>query len=134
MVAFLSQEWLDRQRELLADGPAHPGASAVVRCTVKDGRLERSWVTVIADGRPQSSVLTSEGSSPPDAEPPDFELLMSADDARRLADGSLALDVGFMQGTVKLVGDMGRFLSLLPLVHRPANRAACATLHAETQY
>ena len=49
---------------------------------------------------------------------------LSAADAAAVGAGALALDVGFMQGRVKIVGSMRVVLDLLPLLRSPEYGAA----------
>jgi len=47
--------------------------------------------------------------------PADIVFTVTPDDAVALRDGSLDLSVGFMRGQVKMAGDFGALLRLLPL-------------------
>lgn len=57
-----------------------------------------------------------------DGEPsdePDFTMIMKPDEFEAVVAGDRTLDVGYMQGTVKVTGNVGRLLSVLPLLTSP---------------
>ena len=82
----------------------------IVEFVVAAGKKEhaRSWARV-DDGR---VVAQGEG-APSDAA--DVTFTATPADAQALHDGSLDLSVGFMRGQVKMAGDFGAVLHLLPL-------------------
>lgn len=125
-LAFLSQEWLDRQRELDQDGPAVPGASGRIQHVVTLGRKEEvGYVTTFADGR----IVANDLGTVDDA---DVTLIASRADAVATLRGELDPDVAFMRGQVKMRGDMTTLLRLMPRDSSPEVRDARATLAAET--
>lgn len=129
MVGFLTQEWLDAQRSATADLPAAADADAVVQHVVSgtpDGNV--SYYTTFADGRIADASI---GAAPGD---PDLTITATFSDARRLAKGDIDLSAAYMQGTVKVEGDMRRLFTLLPATHRPDFRAAVATVAATTDF
>ncbi|HET7720137.1 MAG TPA: SCP2 sterol-binding domain-containing protein, partial [Acidimicrobiales bacterium] len=110
MATILTQAWLDEQREAAAGLPARPGVSARLQHVVTGAPGgEARYVTVIEDGRITEAALGDD----PDA---DLVLTQSFADAERLASGELDLSAAFMQGRVKVVGDIGTFLALQPLL------------------
>lgn len=50
---------------------------------------------------------------------PDFTMIMKPDEFDAVVAGDRTLDVGYMQGTVKVTGNVGRLLSVLPLLTDP---------------
>ncbi len=50
---------------------------------------------------------------------PDFTMIMKPDEFESVVAGDRTLDVGYMQGTVKVTGNVGRLLSVLPLLTEP---------------
>lgn len=129
MVGFLSQEWLDAQRSALADVPPAEGASAVVQHVVSgapDGNV--SYFTTYADGRITEAAL---GAAPAD---PDLTITATYADARSLAKGDIDLSAAYMQGTVKVEGNMRTLFELLPATHRPEFRAAVTAVGASTDF
>ncbi len=125
-VELLTQEWLDLQREATDELPERPGASARIQYRVTGGPGgDVSFHTVLVDGRIAQSALGED----PDA---DFTMLIRHDDYRAVLEGALDQNVGFMQGRIKVTGNIGRMLSVLPVTTSPAWRAAAAAVLAET--
>ena len=127
-VAYLSQEWLDRQRSLVAALPERPGATARVQHVIggaPDGEVRFSLA--IVDGRCTDASLGDD----PAAE---VTLTQTYPDALQIAQGALDANAAFMQGRVKVVGDMGKVMALMPLTDSDEYRAALADLAAQTDY
>lgn len=128
MVEYLSEEYMERAKELARDLPETPGASARVQQVVTDapGGVVK-YHTVVADGVTIEQRL---------GEDPDAEVTVTTGyaDAVRIAKGELDANVAFMQGRVKVTGDMGKVLSLLPLTGRPDHRAVVERLRDETTF
>jgi hypothetical protein len=77
--------------------------------------------------RIEDSVLAGHGDGPP-PEPADIVLTVTPDDAEALRDGRLDLSVGYMRGQVKMAGDFGALLRLLPLTFGDAPPMPAAAL------
>jgi putative sterol carrier protein len=117
-----------RARALTADLPEVPGASVRVQqvVTAAPGGDVR-YVTVIEDGRTVEQRLGDE----PDA---DVTLTAVYDDAVLIHRGELDMNAAFMQGRLKVAGDMAKLLRLLPLAGRPESRDAVRRLAEETAF
>jgi putative sterol carrier protein len=63
----------------------------------------------------------------------DVTLTTTYADSVSILQGELDANAAFMQGRVKVVGDMGRLLPLMKLGRTPAHEAARAALAAETE-
>lgn len=127
MVAFLSQEWLDRQRELTAGLPERPGASARVQVVVAGGPDgEVAYLQVFDDGRLVECSLTRDDGA-------DVTLHQTHADAVAIATGELDPSAAFMQGRVKVVGSMGSLMAVLPVLQSHEYATAMADLAAETK-
>ncbi|MDZ7675863.1 MAG: SCP2 sterol-binding domain-containing protein [Acidimicrobiales bacterium] len=50
------------------------------------------------------------------AEAPDFVMILAPEAFAEVVGGELGLDVGYMQGRVKVTGNVGRMLSVLPVL------------------
>lgn len=108
MPALLSQEWLDRQREETAELPTRPGASARIGYRVTDRSTgDVDFHVVLDDGR-----ITESGLGPLDDA--DFTMQMPRPTFVEVVRGELDPNVGFMQGRIKVVGDIGKLMSVLP--------------------
>jgi putative sterol carrier protein len=127
-VPYLSQDWLDRLAELASDLPERPGATARVQYVVTgtpDGEVR--YAQSVVDGRLAAVVLGED----PEAE---VTLTLTHADAVEISKGALDANAGFMQGRVKVVGDMGKVMALMPLTHSAEYRAALAALAEQTSY
>jgi len=126
-VPLLSQAWLDLQREATVDLPRRPGAGACIEYRVTGGPDgEVVFHTVIDDGRVVENRLGA-------AEEADFTVLLSHADFVDVVRGDLDLTVGFMQGRVKVTGNIGRMLSVLPVTTSQPWRAAAGRVLAATE-
>lgn len=127
MATLLTQEWLDRQRERTADLPSHPGATARIQYEIT-GSPEGAVVfhTHLEDGRIVANELG------PDDDP-DFTLLVPYDEYLAIAAGERDASVGYMQGRLKLRGNVGRMLSVLPVTSSPEWRQAMADVAGPQQ-
>ena len=113
MAKYLSQEWLDESRELAKDQPDRPGASAKMQYAVSggpDGDVKYYWV--LENGK----LLESQLGEIADA---DFTMSMTFDDSVAIAKGELDANAAFMQGRMKVAGNMGKLMALMPLTMSP---------------
>jgi predicted lipid carrier protein YhbT len=125
---YLSQAWLDRQRELGSGLPERQGATATVQHVVSgapDGEVR--YAHAIVDGRLAAARLGND----PAAE---VTLTQTYADAVLIARGELDGNVAFMQGRVKVVGDMGKVMALMPLTDSDEYRDVVAELAAQTTF
>lgn len=109
MPDLLSPEWLDLQRAAMAGLPERPGASARIQYDLSggpDGPV--SFFVVLEDGR-----IDTSGLGP--ADEPDFTMAMTWADFVASVRGEFDPTEGFMQGKVKVTGNIGRMLSVLPV-------------------
>jgi putative sterol carrier protein len=83
--------------------------------------------TVITDGCIVESAL---------GEDPDADFTMSAgyDDFARTITGELDMNAGYMQGRIKVVGNMGSLLSLMPMTQSDEFKAITEKIDAATEY
>ena len=118
MAKYLTQEWLDESRKLAEDQPVRPGATAKMQYVVTgapEGEdIKYYWV--LEDGK----LLESQVGEAADA---DFTLTMSYEDAKKVQQGELDPNAAFMQGRMKVSGNMAKLMSLLPLTNSPEYRA-----------
>lgn len=126
MVAFLSAPWAARAAALAPESGDAPdgrvqlvvtgaaGGEAAVSFVVAGGRLTEAGVGRLADA--------------------EVTFTTTAAEARALATGELDPSVAVMQGRLKVAGDYGLCLRLLPRTRHPAWRAWRAALGAETEF
>lgn len=126
-VELLTQDWLDAQREATQQLPERPGASATIEYRVSGGPDgEVVFHTVLTDGRITWNAL---GPATSDA---DFTVLVPYAEYVAIVRGELDQNVGFMQGRVKVTGNIGRMLSVLPVTTSAEWRAAADEVLART--
>jgi putative sterol carrier protein len=128
MAKFLSQEWLDLQRELAQEFPERPGASARMQYKISGGQDgDVTFHTVIEDGKIIENALGDDA----DAE---FTMAVGYDDFVKVSKQELDANAAFMQGRVKVTGNMGKLMSLMPLTQSPEYKAIAEKLDAQTDY
>ena len=89
----------------------------IVEFVVAAGKTEQSrgWVHI------DDAAVVARGDGAP-AAPADVTFTATPADAQALHDGTLDLSVGFMRGQVKMAGDFGALLQLLPMTGGPQPR------------
>jgi putative sterol carrier protein len=125
---YLTQEWLDESRELAKDQPERAGASAKMQYVVTggpDGDVKYYWV--LEDGK----LLESQLGEIADA---DFTLTSTYDDSVAIAKGELDANAAFMQGKMKVTGNMGKLMQLMPLTMSPEYQALGEKIRAITEF
>ena len=114
MAKWLTQEWLDETRELADSQPERPGASARMQYVVTGGPdgedIKYYWV--LENGKLLESSLG-------ELEDSEVTLTQTYEDAKRIQKGELDANAAFMQGRVKVTGNMAKLMSLLPITNAP---------------
>lgn len=129
MAKFLSQEWLDEARTLAESQPERPGATVKMQYVVKggpDGEDIKYWWD-LQNGK----LVASELGDLADAE---VTLTQSYDDAVKIQKGELDPNAAFMQGRVKVDGNMAKVMSLLPLTNSPEYKQLQEQIRNVTEY
>ena len=128
MAKYLTQEWLDEARKLAEDQPVRPGATAKIQYHTTggpEGDVRYYWI--LEDGK----LLESQLGDIPDA---DFTLTMTYEDASKVQKGELDPNAAFMQGRMKVSGNMAKLMSLLPLTNSPEYRAMQEQIRGITDF
>ena len=128
MPKWLTQEWMDEQTKLAADQPERPGASARMQYVINggpDGDIRYYWV--LEDGHLRENQLGSID----DAE---LTLTQSYDDAKKVQQGEIDEQAAFMQGRVRVEGNMAKLMALLPITSSPEYRELQDKIRAITEY
>ena len=128
MAKWLSQEWLDEQLRLAQDQPERPGASARMQYFVKggpDGDIAYYWV--LEDGK----LLEDKLGTIDDAE---LTLTLNWADAQSIAQGKLDEQAAFMQGKVKVDGNMAKLMALMPITNSPEYKDLWEKLREVTEF
>jgi putative sterol carrier protein len=128
MPKYLSQEWMDTAKELAQDFPETPGASVRMQQVITGGpEGDITYYTVIENGKTKEQTLGED----PDAE---VTLTNSYEDAVRIMKGELDANAAFMQGKVKVTGNMAKMMSLMPLTSKPEYKQIQEKLRAATEF
>jgi len=128
MATFLTDDWLELQRKAAADLPGEAGVSATVDHVVSGSPAGNVlYTTTFQDGR---LVEVSEGKSAT----PDLTFTETYEGAQLVARGELETGTAFMQGSLKVEGEMAKLLPLLELMHRPEYREMVARLAEQTEF
>ena len=113
MSKWLSQEWLDETRKMADGQPERPGASAKMQYVVTggpEGDVKYYWV--LENGK----LLESNLGEMADAE---VTMTQTYEDAMKIQKGELDANAAFMQGRIKVTGNMAKLMSLMPLTNAP---------------
>jgi alkyl sulfatase BDS1-like metallo-beta-lactamase superfamily hydrolase len=117
MAKYLSSEWMDETRVLAEGQPERPGASARMQYVVTggpEGDIHYYWV--LEDGK----LLESSVGDVADA---DFTMTLSYADSVKVQQGELDANAAFMQGRMKVAGNMAKLMQLMPLTNSPEYKA-----------
>ena len=128
MAKYLTQEWLDQTRELGADQPERPGATVRMNWVVTggpDGDVSYYWI--LENGK----LLESKLGTLDDAE---VTLSSSYEDSVKQIKGELDANAAFMQGRVKVTGNMAKLMSLLPLTNSPEYKVLGEKIKEMTEF
>jgi putative sterol carrier protein len=128
MPQYLSQEWLDEFRTMAEDQPVRPGATVKVQYVATggpDGDVKYYWI--LDEGK----ILEAQLGTIPDA---DFTMTTSYDDAAKVQRGDIDATAAFMQGRMKVAGNMARMMALLPITNSPEWKALQEKVQTMTDY
>ena len=128
MAKYLSQEWLEQGKKLSASQPERPGATARMQYVVTggpDGDIRYYWV--LENGKLQESSL----GELPDA---DFTMTMTYADSVAVQNGDLDANAAFMQGRIKVTGNMGTLMQLMPLTMSPEYKQLQEQVRGMTEF
>jgi putative sterol carrier protein len=128
MPKYLSQEWMDTAKALAQDFPETPGASVRMQQVVTGGPDgDVTYHTVIENGKTIEQALGED----PNAE---VTLTNSYDDAVKIMKGELDANAAFMQGRMKVTGNMGKLMQLMPLTNSPEYKELQEQVREITEY
>ena len=128
MPKYLSQEWLDEFVKLAVDQPTRPGATVKIQYKATngpDGDIDYYWV--IDEGKILEAQLGMVDGA-------DFTMTSAYDDAMKVQKGELDATAAFMQGKMKVAGNMAKMMSLLPITNSPEWKALQEKVNAATEY
>ena len=129
MATWLTQEWFDEQKRLAADQPERPGATARMQYVIKGygDEPDVSYYWILEDGK----LVEDQLGTLDDAE---LTLTMSRADAEAVQRGTLDEQAAFMQGRIKVEGNMSKLMALLPITSSPEYKELQEKLRALTEF
>jgi putative sterol carrier protein len=113
MAKWLTQEWLDESTRLAKGQPVRPGATARLQYVITgghDGDVSYYWI--VKDGQLEENRLGT-------LEDAGVTLTETFADAMRMQKGELDSNAAFMQGKIKVTGDVATLMALLPITMSP---------------
>ncbi len=128
MVKYLSPEWMALTKELAAEFPETPGASARLQYVITGGPDgDVRYHHVIDNGHTVEHAL---------GEDPESEVTLTStyDDKMKVDKGELDANAAFMQGRVKVTGNIAKVMALLPLTNKPEYQAILAQVREQTEF
>jgi alkyl sulfatase BDS1-like metallo-beta-lactamase superfamily hydrolase len=128
MAKYLSPEWIDEARALADGQPERPGASARMQYVVTggaDGDIKYWWR--LEDGKLRESALGS-------LDDADFTMTLSYADSVKIQKGELDANAAFMQGRMKVTGNMGKLMQLMPLTNSPEYKELQVAIQGMTEF
>ena len=128
VVSYLSDEWCALTLEKAAQIQARPGATVNLQYNiVGTPRGDEFYYWIVKDGR----LADCQMGKVDDAE---VTLLQAFDDAVMIQKDELGAEVAFMQGRMKVEGNLAKLMALLPVTSAPDYKAVMASLAQETDY
>ncbi len=128
MPKWLTQEWLDEERRLAESQPERPGASTRMQYVVTggpDGEVRYYWI--LENGKLLDSQLGDLNDS-------EVTLTTNYDDAMKVQQGELDANAAFMQGRIKVTGNMAKLMALLPITNSPEYKQFQEELRQVTEF
>ncbi|MDQ1500651.1 MAG: hypothetical protein QOI86_3991 [Actinomycetota bacterium] len=127
MAKYLSQEWLDDWRTLSQEQPERPGASVMMQYHVTGGpEGDTDYYWVLDEGRIAEAKL---GKHPA----PEFTMTLTYEDGAKVEKGELDPSAAFMQGKLKVAGNMAKLMSLMPVTSSPEWKQLAEKMSANTE-
>ncbi len=128
MVRYLSAEWMTLLKEMAAEFPETPGATARLQHVITGGPDgEVRYHHVIENGQTVEHALGDDPES-------EVTLTSSYDDKMKIDKGDLDASAAFMQGRVKVTGNIAKVMALLPLTNKAEYKAILAKVREQTDF
>lgn len=128
MAKWLTQEWMDEYKSLAESQPIRPGATATIQYEIidgPDGQVDYYWV--VDEGKLIECQLGK-------LDEPELILTQTYEDAMAIQKGDLDATAAFMQGKVRVVGNMGKLMALLPVTTSSEYRELQKEVVAKTEF
>jgi putative sterol carrier protein len=128
MSKWLTQEWLEETRRMADSQPERPGASAKMQYVVTggpDGEIKYYWI--LENGKLRESELG-------ELEGAEVTMTQTYEDAKKIQKGELDANAAFMQGRIKVTGNMAKLMALMPLTNAPEYKELQKQIQEITEY
>jgi putative sterol carrier protein len=129
MPKWLTQEWLDMTVEMAKNQPVRPGATARLQYVITNapdgGEIHYYWV--VEDGILKEAKLG-------DLEGAEITLTMTYEDHLSIAKSLLDPNTAFIQGRIKVTGNMPKLMSLLPITNSPEYKQLMKEIESKTEF
>lgn len=128
MAKWLSAEWMAEYKKLAESQPNRPGATASIQYEIVEGPVDDiHYYWVVEDGILQECELG-------DLDDAELVLTLTYEDALAIQKGQLDATAAFMQGKLKVAGNMGKLMSLLPVTTSDEYRVLQDQVAARTEF
>ena len=128
MAKYLSRAWHERAKELAQTFPERAGATARMVYVVSGGPDgDITYHQVIENGKVLQQGLGA-------CENAEITMTVSWDDSVKIQTGELDANAAFMQGRMKVGGNMAKLMSLMPLTMSPEYKEIQISIRAHTEY
>ena len=128
MAKYLSQEWHDKAKELAQTFPERAGATARMAYVVTASpEGEIVYHQIIENGK-----VLEQGVGM--CENPEITMTVTWDDSVKVQKGELDANSAFMQGRMKVAGNMAKLMALMPLTMSPEYKSIQEALREHTDY
>ena len=115
-------------KELGQEFPERPGATAIMQfVTTGTPEGDVTYHQVLENGKILESTLGENANA-------DFTITSTYEDAVKIQKGELDANAAFMQGRMKVTGNMGKLMSLMPLTQSPEYKAIQSKINDITDY
>ncbi len=128
MAKYLSQAWHERARALAQAFPERTGATARMVYVVSGGPDgDITYHQIIENGKVLDQGLGT-------CENAEITMTVSWDDSVRIQTGELDANAAFMQGRMKVAGNMAKLMALMPLTMSPEYKEIQVSIREYTEY
>ena len=129
MPKYLSEEWHKEFQRLWNDLlPDRPGTSARTQNKITGGPDgDEAYYWVIQDGKLTEAMVGESADS-------EVTITTGYADSVKIQKGELDPNAAFMQGRMKVTGNMGKLMALMPLTQSPEYKAIQEKIRGVTEY